>query len=234
MDIYVKETATATYHALIRHLIDTMNGRPGKTFCFAFSGGDSLLPMFDIWANEYGAQTPWERMRIYWTDERCVPVDDSDSNYGTLCRLLLDKVDFPLEHIYPLSGMFSPQREASRYARVVTATVPLVADVPVFDMVLLGLEPDGHVASIYMGQERLLALKELYAPCVNPYTGQRCITVTGAMLLAADRLLLLAVGRNKTAAVFDVLRSGDVTPAAYIAHHASCVDLFVDQSAYGE
>lgn len=234
MDIHIERTATATCHALIRHLLDTMNARPEKTFCLAFSGGDSLLPLFDIWANEYGGQTPWERMRIYWTDERCVPVSDSDSNYGTLCRLLLDKVDFPLEHIYPMSDLLSPKREASRYARVVAATVPQVAGVPVFDIVLLGLESDGHVASIYAGQERLLALREWYAPCINPYTGQKCVTATGPQLLATGRLLLLAVGRSRRTAVSDVLRSGDVTPAAYIAHHASCVGLFVDRSAYGE
>ncbi|WP_276864491.1 6-phosphogluconolactonase [Mediterranea massiliensis] len=232
MDVYIQETAAATCHALIRHLIDTMNAKPGKIFHIAFSGGDSLLPLFDRWANDYGSQTPWERMRIYWSDERCVPVDDSDSNYGTLCRLLLDKVDFPLEHIYPLSGIFSPKREAVRYARVVSSMVPLEAEVPVFDLILLGLEPDGHVASIYPGQERLLALRELYAPCYNPYSGQRCITMTGTALLAAHRLLLLAVGRHNLTTVSDVLHSGDVTPAAYVAHHAPSVGLFVDRSAY--
>ena len=109
-----------------------------------------------------------------------------------------------------------------------------VAGVPVFDIVLLGLESDGHVASIYAGQERLLALREWYAPCINPYTGQKCVTATGPQLLAAGRLLLLAVGRSRRTAVSDVLRSGDVTPAAYIAHHASCAGLFADRSAYGE
>lgn len=233
MNIHIKETAAATYRALIQSLIDMMESRPKKVFYFAFSGGDSLLPMFDIWANEYAEITPWRQMRIYWTDEGCVPADDSDSNYGTLRRLLLDKVAFPMEQVFPLSGMQLPQREGKHYSRVVASTVPLSDKIPVFDCILLGLEQDGHVASIYWGQEQLLALRDLYVACVNPYTGQKRITATGTVLLAADRLVFLGVGRRRASVLHDILNSGDVSPIAYVAHHAAHVDVFADYSAYG-
>ena len=89
MKSYIYPTATSTSRALIRYIIDMMNREPDRIFYFAFSGGTTPSLMFDIWAHEYREETPWMRMRIFWVDERCVPVNDSDSNYGTMFRLLL-------------------------------------------------------------------------------------------------------------------------------------------------
>lgn len=65
-----------------------MNEEPDRVFNIAVSGGNTPALMFDLWANEYMEITPWDRMRIYWVDERCVPPDDSDSNYGMMRNLL--------------------------------------------------------------------------------------------------------------------------------------------------
>ena len=100
MKSYVYHSATATAHALIEHLIAMMEREPEKTFYFAFSGGSTPSLMFDIWANEYKEVTPWMRMRIYWVDERCVPAEDYESNYGTMRRLLLDEVGMPDEYVW--------------------------------------------------------------------------------------------------------------------------------------
>ena len=105
MKSYVYHSATATAHALIEHLIAMMEREPEKTFYFAFSGGSTPSLMFDIWANEYKEVTPWMRMRIYWVDERCVPAEDYESNYGTMRRLLLDEVGMPDEYVYPIYGV---------------------------------------------------------------------------------------------------------------------------------
>ena len=89
MKSYVYPAATSTARALIRYIIDMMNQEPERIFYFAFSGGTTPSLMFDIWAHEFREETPWMRMRIFWVDERCVSVSDSDSNYGTMLRLLL-------------------------------------------------------------------------------------------------------------------------------------------------
>lgn len=81
--------------------------------------------MFDIWANEYKEVTPWMRMRIYWVDERCVPAEDYESNYGTMRRLLLDEVGMPDEYVYPIYGVNRPEIEAKNYSTLVCRTVPL-------------------------------------------------------------------------------------------------------------
>ena len=118
---FVYHSATATAHALIEHLIAMMEREPEKTFYFAFSGGSTPSLMFDIWANEYKEVTPWMRMRIFWVDERCVSVSDSDSNYGTMLRLLLQEVGMPDEYVYPIHGdCRSPAQEAKRYSDLVS------------------------------------------------------------------------------------------------------------------
>ena len=108
MKSYIYPTATSTSRALIRYIIDMMNREPDRIFYFAFSGGTTPSLMFDIWAHEYREETPWMRMRIFWVDERCVPVNDSDSNYGTMFRLLLSEVGMPDEFVFPICGTCRP------------------------------------------------------------------------------------------------------------------------------
>lgn len=120
MKSYIYPTATSTSRALIRYIIDMMNREPDRIFYFAFSGGTTPSLMFDIWAHEYREETPWMRMRIFWVDERCVPVNDSDSNYGTMFRLLLSEVGMPDEFVFPICGTCRhPSQEAKRYSDLV-------------------------------------------------------------------------------------------------------------------
>lgn len=233
MKSHIYPTIIETAHALIRRLINMMNDEPGRTFYLAFSGGSTPSLMFDIWANEYKEVTPWPRMRIYWVDERCVPAEDCESNYGTMRRLLLDKVEMPDEYVYPICGANSPEKEAEAYSARVRSTVPLQVDVPVFDVVLLGAGDDGHTSSIFPGQEHLLSSSHPYEASVNPYNGQKRVAMTGSPLFAARKLIFLITGKSKTDVVHDILDSGDTGPAAYVAHHAGDVELFLDRQAAG-
>lgn len=231
MKSYIYSTATETAHELIKHLIRMMEHEPDKTFCFAFSGGSTPSLMFDIWANEYKKVTPWERMRVYWVDERCVPSEDSESNYGTMRRLLLDEVGMPEEFVFPIYGNEPPEAEAKRYSAQVCCTVPLWQGFPAFDAVLLGAGEDGHTSSIFPGQEHLLSSFHPYEVSVNPYNGQRRIAMTGCLLFTARKLIFFINGKNKAGVVRDILDSGDTGPAAYVAHHAENVELFMDARA---
>ena len=126
MKSYIYPAATSTSRALIRYIIDMMNREPERIFHIAFSGGTTPSLMFDIWAHEFKKETPWMRMRIFWVDERCVPVKDSDSNYGTMLRLLLREVGMPDEFVFPIDGACRhPEKEAKRYSDLVFGTVPL-------------------------------------------------------------------------------------------------------------
>lgn len=234
MKTYVYATASETARSLINHLLDMMQKDSEALFHIAFSGGSTPSLMFDLWANEYKDVTPWDRMRIYWVDERCVPAEDSESNYGTMKQLLLSKVPLSGEHIYPIFGDNIPEEEAKRYASVVKCNVPVKQGMPCFDAILLGVGEDGHTSSIFPGQEHLLTSSEFYEPSTNPYNGQQRIAMTGALMYHTKNLIFLATGKNKAAVVHEILYSGDTSPAAYVAHHAWNTSLFMDKPAAGE
>ena len=103
-----------TARSLIFHLVDIMNAEPDKTFNIAVSGGSTPALMFDLWANEYADITPWKRMKLYWVDERCVPPEDSDSNYGMMRSLLLGIVPIPYENVYRIRGEEKPAKPPVR------------------------------------------------------------------------------------------------------------------------
>ena len=232
MKSYIYPAATSTSRALIRYIIDMMNREPERIFHIAFSGGTTPSLMFDIWAHEFKKETPWMRMRIFWVDERCVPVKDSDSNYGTMLRLLLREVGMPDEFVFPIDGACRhPEKEAKRYSDLVFGTVPLRRGFPAFD--LLGAGDDGHTSSIFPGQEYLLSSFHPYEASVNPYNGQPRIAMTGCLLFNARKIVFLITGKNKTDVVYDIMKSGDTGPAAYVAHHAESVDIFTDVEIAG-
>lgn len=234
MKTYTYATAAEAARALIQHIISLMKEEPDKTFHIAFSGGNTPLLVFDLWAEEFKDITPWCKMRVYWVDERCVPAENSESNYGNMRRVLFSKVQLPPENIYPINGSGNPSDEAAAYSRIVRFNVPLSKGFPAFDIVLLGVGKDGHTASIFPGQEHLLSSLSPYEVSMQPLTGQKRIGMTGTTLLNAKRLIFFVTGKSKSAVVHDVLNSGDTCPAAYIAHHAWVVDVFMDQQAGGE
>ena len=95
MKLAVFPSSIETSRALILRLVELMNEEPDRIFNIAVSGGNTPALMFDLWANEYLDITPWNRMKIYWVDERCVPPEDSDSNYGMMRNLLLGIAPMP-------------------------------------------------------------------------------------------------------------------------------------------
>ncbi len=233
METYIYGSAIETARELIKRLIRLLEEDSHKIYHIAFSGGSTPSLMFDLWANEYKDVTPWERIRFYWVDERCVPADDCESNYGTMRRLLLDAVPVASEAIFPIDGVNQPEVEAKRYSELVCREVPLWRNLPFFDAVLLGAGDDGHTSSIFPGQEYLLSTSHPYEVSVNPYNGQKRIAMTGCLLFNAKKVIFLTTGKNKASVVADIINSGDTGPAAYVAHHAWNVEIFMDNLAGG-
>ena len=173
MKPYIFPSSIETARALILHLVKLMLDEPDRTFCIAFSGGSTPALMFDLWANEYTDITPWERLKVFWVDERCVPPENSDSNYGMMRSLLLSIVPIPYENVFRIQGEKNPKKEAARYSKLVMKEVPVENEFPVFDVVLLGAGNDGHTSSIFPGQEELLSTDHIYEANFNPNNGQK-------------------------------------------------------------
>ena len=231
MKPFIYPSSIETARALILHLIKIMIDEPGKTFNIALSGGSTPALMFDLWANEYSDITPWTRMKVFFVDERCVPPENSDSNYGMVRSLLVGVVPIDYENVFRIRGEDRPDKEAVRYSKVVESQVPMQDGWPVFDVILLGAGGDGHTSSIFPGQEKLLSSDRIYEVSYNPNNGQKRIAMTGCPIINARRVIFLITGRNKAEVVEEIYTSGDTGPAAYIAHHAKNVELFLDDYA---
>ena len=137
MKLSVFPSSIETSRALILRLVEIMNEEPDRVFNIAVSGGNTPALMFDLWANEYMEITPWDRMRIYWVDERCVPPDDSDSNYGMMRNLLLGITPILYENVFRIRGEAKPAKEAVRYSDVLFSLLPfgVVQDLLLFIIV---------------------------------------------------------------------------------------------------
>ena len=199
----------------------------------ALSGGSTPKLLFELLAQEpLRSQVNWQRVQLYWVDERCVPPTDPDSNYGMTKATLLDHVPIPEENIHRIAGENDPEREAKDYCWVVGAELPFDGEYPVFDFVILGMGEDGHTSSIFPHQMELLTEPQPYAIGTSP-KGQKRIAMTGPTILAAKHILVHATGEKK-APLLRAIQAGNeeakAYPLEYIARHRPDLELYTDQA----
>lgn len=199
----------------------------------ALSGGSTPKLLFELLAQEpLCSQVNWQRVQLYWVDERCVSPSDPDSNYGMTKATLLDHVPIPEENIHRIAGENDPEREAKDYCWVVGAELPFDGEYPVFDFVILGMGEDGHTSSIFPHQMELLTEPQPYAVGTSP-KGQKRIAMTGPTILAAKHILVHATGEKK-APLLRAIQSGSEDaksyPLEYIARHRPDLELYTDQT----
>lgn len=204
-----------------------------RPFHIALSGGSTPLAVFRT-LGETTVPESWSRVHLYWGDERCVPPDDPESNYGNVHRILIDPLGIPGENIHRIRGETDPEREADRYGRTLLKMLPLEEGVPVFDWIWLGLGEDGHTASIFPHQ---IGLWDAAQPCVvatHPQSGQQRISLTGKVINAAQRISFLVSGKQKSQVVNEiVMKEGryEEYPASRVAPASGYVEWFLDRDA---
>ncbi|MDY5814636.1 MAG: 6-phosphogluconolactonase [Bacteroides sp.] len=232
MKIYTYPTPIDTARALIEHIIARMEAQKDSSFHLAVSGGSTPALLFKLWATEYSSQTPWQQLRLYWVDERCVPASDEQSNYRMTHETLLQAIPLTPEQIFRIQGEHRPiEEEARRYAVVVCECVPCLNNIPTFDLVLLGAGDDGHTSSVFPGQEALLTSESAYVASNHPQTGQPRIAMTGRPMTMAKETIFLINGKNKASVVANMVSSEEAGPAAWVLHHATAPSLFLDADA---
>lgn len=177
----------------------------------ALSGGGTPQRTYELLASEMES---WDAVQVWFADERCVPPEDEQSNYRMAAQTLLDQVALPKGNIHRMLGELGPQEGARRYAAEIEAQLPTQDGPPPLDLIVLGIGPDGHVASLFPGAatldagERELCLGVTDSPKPPP---QR-ITLSLPMLRAARRCLLLADGPSKA----DAISAAMSTPTPHV------------------
>ena len=180
-------------------------------FVVALSGGSTPKALLRLLAGApYRDQVDWGRVHVGWGDERCVPPDDDQSNFKMAREALLDHVPIPPEQIHRIPAEL-PDREAAADAYAATlrelfALPPEGGALPRFDLIHLGLGPEGHTASLFPGSPALTETRRLVAaPYVKEVEAYR-ITLTPPVLNAAREVTFLVAGAEKAAIVREVLR----------------------------
>lgn len=234
MKIQIHSTATKTAQALCKRLIELMKQKENETFHLAISGGSTPIPFFRELAGKYRNKINWEQLRLYWVDERCVPETAPGSNYGQAKLYLLDKVPLATTSIHHIRGEANPEKEAERYSELVAREVPLSRNYPVFDLCILGVGKDGHISSIFPGNNELLDCEKVYAPSIHPETGEKRIALTGRPILNARNIIFHVTGLEKTNIVKEIVIDtdpDDIYPAKYIIRKAPQAEFFLDKDA---
>jgi 6-phosphogluconolactonase len=181
----------------------------------------------------------WPRVEFFWGDERGVPADHPDSNFGLARRLLLDQLPgVRLEAVHPMpADAADPEAAAARYeaelGRVLGAR-PGGARRPIFDLVWLGMGPDGHTASLFPGASALLERRRWVIPATAPKASVVAsrMTITLPLINAARAVLFVVAGADKAEAVRAVRFGSSALPAARV--RARSTVWLIDAAAAGE
>jgi 6-phosphogluconolactonase len=169
----------------------------------------------------------WSAATVYWGDERCVPPDDERSNYGLARRTLLDRLA-KLPTVHRMRGELPPLEAAAEYDRELQGVT--------LDLLLLGLGPDAHMASLFPGSPQLAERARLVVSGpsgLEPFVDR--VTLTLPALLAARRTVVLAPGASKAEAIDRAFRGpiDEAAPASLLRTGHSPLDVYVDQAASG-
>lgn len=205
-------------------------------FRVALSGGNTPKEMYRLLASpQFQEQVDWDRIQVFWGDERCVPPDNPESNYGMARATLLDAVAIPSKNVFRMPVDRSDlDAGADEYAGQLRNTLPLdVYGIPRFDLVLLGLGPDGHTASLFPSTTALGETHRLVcAPFVPKFSARR-MTLTYPVLNAAREILFLVTGSEKAEPLAAVIsRAGDpLLPAARVRPREGTRVFFTDAAA---
>jgi 6-phosphogluconolactonase len=181
--------------------------RDGK-FCVALSGGQTPLGLYaKLASSEFRGQVDWPRVQLFWGDERAVPPDNPDSNYGAVRRELLLKVPIPPINVHRMEAE-SPNmgKAAHEYEEVLRQNLPLDdRGFPRFHLILLGMGAEGHTASLFPGSRTLRHTSRWVSTPLIAKLGARRMTLTLPVLDAAERILFLITGSDKAEALKQVI-----------------------------
>lgn len=214
---------------------DSVNAK--SLFTVALSGGSTPKSLYSLLASRepWRSELPWPRMHVFWNDERHVPPDHPDSNYRMADAALLSKVAIPPENIHRIRGEESdPAKAADEYERELQNAFRLTADqLPLFDLVLLGLGTDGHTASLFPDTAALYEREHyVVANWVEKLNAWR-ITLTLPVLNRATNVMFIVSGPEKANILRAVLEAdrAEQYPAQFIRPTAGRLLWLVDSDA---
>ncbi len=206
-----ERVANAAAEVFAKYVADAVTARGLARV--AISGGSTPKRMFALLASEpFLSQVPWDKLELYWVDERCVAPEDADSNYRMTREQLLSKVPLPADKVFRMEGELDPEVAAAKYETYLRNNFKLEgAQAPAFDLILLGMGDDGHTASLF---PHTAAIDELGRLVVANHVAQKDtwrVTLTWPVINHGRHVVFLIEGAAKADRLHEVLL-GDYDP----------------------
>jgi len=206
-------------------------------FAIALAGGSTPAKLYSLWADVAGASTPWDQVHLFFGDERYVTADSPLSNYRMARETLIGRVSIPAANVHPMLG---PDRYASQTAAADAYEAELRSFFgsapPAFDVQLLGLGVEGHVASLFPNSPALKETQKWVLPVEAPAKPPQRLTLTPAVLNSGRNTFFLVAGENKREIVAALRAEREGRPSQYpagIIRPEGRALWFLDQAAEG-
>jgi len=185
-------------------------------FVLALSGGHTPAKMYALWAENHHAETPWDKVHLFWGDERYVPQDDLLSNYRMTKETLLARVPIPAGNVHAVPTNIAPQEKAAEAyeadMRKFFGSAP-----PEFDVQLLGLGIEGHTASLFPGDPALDEKQRWVLAVRAPAEPPVRLSFTPVVLNRGRNTFFLVAGENKREILGALRAESDAKPSQYPA-----------------
>ena len=205
-------------------------------FGVALSGGNTPRRAYEILGQpHFREQAPWDRIHVFWGDERCVPLADPRSNARMAREAWLDQVPIPRDQVHPIECSVSPEMAAAQYETLLKSSFGRGATG--LDLVLLGLGEDGHTASLFPGTPVVRELTRWVAPVYLAEPGLNRVTLTAPFINQAAVAVFLVAGPAKAGVLHEVLHGPydpDRLPAQLIRPKSGELLWLVDREAAAE
>lgn len=202
-------------------------------FSVALAGGSTPRALFELLAGDaYRNRVDWPNVHVYFGDERTVPPDHRDSNYGMARATLLSKVPIPETQVHRMRGEIDPQEAAKEYGQLLKDQFGDGG----LDLILLGMGDDGHTASLFPGTPALAEPKHRAFANPVPKLNTTRITMTAPFINRAREVLITVTGANKASRLSEVLegpRDTERLPVQLIQPTTGKLTWLVDAAAAG-
>jgi 6-phosphogluconolactonase len=190
-------------------------------FSMVLSGGATPRILYRLLAGEYSSEISWDKVHVFWGDERCVPMESKDSNFGMASEALVSKVQLPSENIHRIPGeIMPPEKAAETYERMLQEYFkPEEEDSFLFDAMILGVGEDGHTASLFPGSSALVERNQwvLAVDAPSSFSPRKRITLTFPLINRSKSIFFLASGTKKREVVREILNNPGAARGLYPA-----------------
>ncbi len=207
-------------------------------FTVALAGGSTPKALYELLAGPLRGEIEWEKVFVFWGDERFVPPDHADSSYAMINASLLTNVPLPQKNIFqvPTVGL-SIEESAAIYSATLVTHVSNGNELPCFDLVLLGMGSDGHTASLFPGSPTLYSQDLVAVEKHSPKPPLLRVTFTHKLINNASNILIMVTGADKSQTLRNVLegeRGIDRLPIQGVCPTHGKLFWFVDKKAAGQ